>query len=239
MSRDTRLARFAHLPEFDATRSILPEPQASLWPALGDVPDQFVLYGGTALALRLGHRQSVDFDFFAAHEFTPAELLADLGWLGRPEVVDMSDNSLVVIEQGGVQLAFYGGMRLQAVAEPSVAHENGLLIASVFDLAATKAKALLDRSEWRDYVDIASLIESGHALADIIGYAAAAFDPLFIFPAPVFLRNLVWFNDGTAPDVSAASRAVLEAAVRGLDLTDIPLVEPWRGTIDPVWANRR
>lgn len=130
-------------------------------------------------------------------------------------------------------------MRLQAVAEPSVAPENGLLVASLFDLAATKAKALLDRSEWRDSVDIASLIESGHALANIIGYAAAVFDPLFLCPAPVFLRNLVWCNDGTAPDVPAASRSVLEAAVRGLDLSNIPLVEPWRGTIDPVSANRR
>lgn len=42
----------------------LPDEQRRLWPALADVPDAFVLYGGTALALRLGHRSSVDFDFF-------------------------------------------------------------------------------------------------------------------------------------------------------------------------------
>lgn len=43
---------------------ILPACQRQLWPELASVPRSFVLYGGTALALRLGHRQSVDFNFF-------------------------------------------------------------------------------------------------------------------------------------------------------------------------------
>ena len=45
---------------------ILPDEQRALWPALARVPRSFVLYGGTALALRLGHRTSVDFDFFSS-----------------------------------------------------------------------------------------------------------------------------------------------------------------------------
>ena len=43
---------------------ILPFEQRRLWPNLSEVPKHFVLYGGTAIALRLGARQSVDFDFF-------------------------------------------------------------------------------------------------------------------------------------------------------------------------------
>ena len=43
---------------------ILPEPQRRLWDELATVPAEFVLYGGTAIALHLGHRQSEDFDFF-------------------------------------------------------------------------------------------------------------------------------------------------------------------------------
>jgi hypothetical protein len=233
VSSAARLARFAALPVLDPTLEILPEPQASLWPRLGDIPEQFVLYGGTALALRLGHRQSADFDFFAAAEFSTADLMRELEWLGRLEILDAGDNSLVVVEPGGVQLAFNGGLRLQTVAEPSVAPDNGLVVASIFDLAGTKARAVLDRSEWKDYVDIAALLSAGHALADVIGYATAVFDRLFAFPAPVFLRNLVWFKDGTAPDVPADARLVLERAVAGLDLTDIPLVEAFRDTIDP------
>lgn len=45
---------------------ILPESQRNLWPQLGLIPEKFVLYGGTAIALRFGHRESIDFAFFSS-----------------------------------------------------------------------------------------------------------------------------------------------------------------------------
>ncbi len=53
---------------------ILPPPQRRLWDELSDVPPEFVLYGGTALALHLGHRTSVDFDFFGNKPLDPRAL---------------------------------------------------------------------------------------------------------------------------------------------------------------------
>ena len=51
---------------FKPCTSILPRAQQQLWPELSaTVAMGFVLYGGTAIALRLGHRPSVDFDFFS------------------------------------------------------------------------------------------------------------------------------------------------------------------------------
>jgi len=50
---------------FTPNLSILPPPQLRLWSELDATPEAFTLYGGTALALRLGHRTSVDFDFFS------------------------------------------------------------------------------------------------------------------------------------------------------------------------------
>ncbi|WP_409191675.1 nucleotidyl transferase AbiEii/AbiGii toxin family protein [Bradyrhizobium sp. RDM4] len=48
-------------------RSILPAAQREIWPFLAPSADlQFVLYGGIAVALRLGHRESLDFDFFCS-----------------------------------------------------------------------------------------------------------------------------------------------------------------------------
>lgn len=85
------------------------------------------------------------------------------------------------------------------------------MVALVFDLAATTAKVLLDRSVWKDYVDIAALLDAGHRLADIIGNATTVFDRRFAFPTPLFLRSLSWFADGTAPDVPHAARRTLEA----------------------------
>jgi hypothetical protein len=50
---------------------ILPASQRALWKELKATPRHFVLYGGTALALRLGHRVSEDFDFFTSATFQP------------------------------------------------------------------------------------------------------------------------------------------------------------------------
>jgi hypothetical protein len=55
--------------------SILPAGRRRVWNQLNATPKDFVLYGGTALALRLGHRQSVDFDFFSRQSFQPLELM--------------------------------------------------------------------------------------------------------------------------------------------------------------------
>ena len=60
--------------EFLPILSILEPPQRRLWDELGRLPNSFVLCGGTAVALQLGHRSSVDFDFVAANEFDPDEL---------------------------------------------------------------------------------------------------------------------------------------------------------------------
>jgi hypothetical protein len=60
---------------FEPRLDVLPPSQVALWPDLRAVRESFVLYGGTALALRLGHRASVDFDFFSFYPFQ--------GWIMR------------------------------------------------------------------------------------------------------------------------------------------------------------
>jgi Nucleotidyl transferase AbiEii toxin, Type IV TA system len=67
---------------FSPRLDILPDAQRRLWPELAQTPEDFTLYGGTAIALRLGHRQSVDFDFFAfASTFEPVILLQRVPYL--------------------------------------------------------------------------------------------------------------------------------------------------------------
>ncbi len=58
---------------------ILPPAQRDLWPQLREASRMgFVLYGGTAIALRLGHRQSMDFDFFTERPFDQDRLIQRL-----------------------------------------------------------------------------------------------------------------------------------------------------------------
>jgi len=233
LTRDSRLERFSHLPLLGPLAGMMPDNQAKLWPLLGRVPEHFVLYGGTGLALRLGHRESVDFDFFSAEPFLPTDLLAELAWLGPASVGRSSPNNLEFATTDNVNLSFFGAMRIQSVAEPSIVVDNGLVVASIYDLAGTKAKTILDRSEWKDYVDLAALVRNGHTLPDIIGYATTIFGPLFPFPAAAFLRSLVFFEEGSAPDVPADMRWELEAAVARTTADQIPDVEPYSASILP------
>jgi hypothetical protein len=85
---------------FEPRLDVLPECQRRLWPELDAVPSDFVLYGGTGLALQLGHRVSEDFDFFSSSGFDPSELrlrlpfFKDLDPAGRDAWVHCKRNNL-------------------------------------------------------------------------------------------------------------------------------------------------
>jgi Nucleotidyl transferase AbiEii toxin, Type IV TA system len=70
---------------FQPRLDILPPAQHRLWTELSQVPPEFTLYGGTAIALHLGHRQSVDFDFFGNRAFDPEKLRAAIPFLAEAE----------------------------------------------------------------------------------------------------------------------------------------------------------
>ena len=103
---------------FKPNLTILPPPQLLLWPELDATPEHFTLYGGTALALRLGHRASVDFDFFSNQPFDPDELAAAVPYLKGAERVQVAPNTLKCrIERNGpVLVSFFGGLGLGQAA---------------------------------------------------------------------------------------------------------------------------
>ncbi len=133
----------------------LPEPQQRLWPELQQTPKAFVLYGGTALALRLGHRQSEDFGFFSTRSFDPARLLDRLLYLHGAEVLQRRENTLTcrLHRGGGVQVSFFGGLRLNRVDDPDLVTSVCVQVASLLDLAATKAEVVQSRASAKDYID--------------------------------------------------------------------------------------
>jgi hypothetical protein len=90
---------------------ILPRPQRILWDELQATPRSFVLYGGTGLALRLGHRESEDFDFFSTKPFDPQELLSQIPYLTNATIVQFAKNTFtsIVERQGRVKLSLFWG----------------------------------------------------------------------------------------------------------------------------------
>jgi Nucleotidyl transferase AbiEii toxin, Type IV TA system len=68
---------------FSPKPTVLPGSQWALWKELKAAPKHFVLFGGTALALRLGHNVSTDFDFLTNATFGPQELAERIPYLLR------------------------------------------------------------------------------------------------------------------------------------------------------------
>src|SRR5438477_116487 len=73
---------------------MLPTSQRQLWPELVQTPRHFTLYGATALALRLAHCPSLDFDFFSNEAFDPDALAREIDYLAGSERVQVAANTL-------------------------------------------------------------------------------------------------------------------------------------------------
>ena len=146
--------------DFTPRLEILPPPQRRLWDELSAVPAEFVLYGGTAIALHLGHRESVDFDFFGNKPLDAARLVPAIPFLAGAIVTQREPNTFsCTVDRGGVvKLSFFGLPGIPHLLPPLIAPDNGLQVASLLDLAGTKASVVQQRAEAKDYIDIDALL---------------------------------------------------------------------------------
>jgi hypothetical protein len=194
-----------------------------LWDELKSVPSTFVLCGGTAVALQLGHRSSVDFDFISEAEFDSDKLQAEIPFLEGIRPAQKSANTLtcVVDRNGPVQVSFFGTPSIRLIATPHVAEDNHLRVASLLDLAGMKAAVVQKRAEAKDYIDLDAIIQNTEidlptALAAATVLYGAAFNP------ELTLRSLSYFGDGSLPTLAGAIRDRLAKAVVAVDLSRLP-----------------
>jgi hypothetical protein len=210
---------------FTPNLQILPPAQRRLWDELGHTPRQFVLYGGTALALRLGHRHSEDFDFFSNKSFAPDALRKAVPYLQDAEMSQFESNTLTaIVDRGGpVKVSFFGGLKLNRVHEPEVAEDNRIEVASLLDVAATKLTTIQQRAQARDYEDLAAIVGSGICLAETLAAAVAVYGKEF--NGALSLKALTYFADGDLPNLSPATQRELRMLASEVNLSKIPRVQ--------------
>ena len=202
----------------------MPPPQRRLWAELDQTPDHFTLYGGTALALRLGHRQSLDFDFFSRTAFDPAALAREIPYLAGAEQVQVASHTLTCrVERGGpVLVSFFGNLGLGEVAPREVAQGSKVQVASLLDIAGTKAAVVQQRAQVRDYLDIDALIRHGIDLPQVLAAGIVvygrSFNPL------ITLKALSYFDD--VPSLPTEVRERLRVAVAAVDPARLPVFTP-------------
>jgi len=201
----------------------------ALWPELAEIPGHFVLYGGTALALRLGHRQSLDFDFFTSETVIPAQLIHDLKILRGAKILQNTTQTLTVSvnRAGPIKLSFFGGLKLGRVGQYETTPDRFVKVASLLDLAGTKAAVITQRAEAKDYIDLLAVIQSGSGI-DLMRAMAAA-QALYgdQYNAIITVKSLNYFGDGdlhTLPQEQKAALQKIAANARVETLPTIPRV---------------
>jgi hypothetical protein len=209
---------------FQPKLDVLPSAQRALWPLLADLPGHFVLYGGTAVALRCGHRISEDFDFFSPETLTFEQLASQLPWLRTPEprILQRQNNTLTVQvsrPEGSVKLSFFGTINFGQIHSPDRAMDNGLKIASAEDLLALKLAVIHERIEAKDYLDIHALLQSGLSLSTGLSHLDAI-HPLMTNWV-ITLKTLIYFRGGDLPKLPDQIKRDLEEAVRRV--REVPL----------------
>lgn len=193
---------------------ILPPAQKALWPALRILEHGFVLYGGTAIALRYGHRQSIVFDFFGVQFFDPDVFKEKYEFLKKGETIQLGPNTLSVLTptpHGEVKVSFFGGLTFGRVGVPAVCKDNLVRLASPIDLAVQKLKVIRVRSEAKDYLDLDCLLRNGVDLAEALGGAQTLYPG---FPIPITLSAMCYFDDGDVASIPKEVKKRLMAQVR-------------------------
>jgi hypothetical protein len=210
---------------FKPRLDILSPAQRRLWPELSETPEEFTLVGGTAIALRLGHRPSVDFDFFTSTPFVPSALLQKVPYLKGATVRQSAPNTLTVtVERGGpVQVSFFGGLEFGQVASVQTAIGPEIKVASLIDLAGFKVAIVTQRAELKDYIDVHTLLMKGNIpLAEMLASAAIIYGTEF---SPLLsLKALAYHDDPALAELPADARRDLITAVRAVDPQHLPVL---------------
>ena len=160
--------------EIDGWADCLASNLREVWPllasAVADVDGALV--GGTALAIHLRHRQSFDLDYLVTGPFDSAEVTERLAaGSGGLRVLGQDEEALRVVAAGVTVEVFrppprgYNPGVLRILETPTVI--DGLAVASLPDLLASKLDLLLYRQKLRDYVDVAAIdAQSPYSLED-------------------------------------------------------------------------
>ena len=121
-----------------------------------------------------------------------------------------------------MKLLFFGSLGIKRVQDPDTIEENGIQIASMLDILASKLKTVQVRAEAKDYQDIVGMLNAGLTLAEGLATAGAIYGKEF--NGALSLKALTFFEDGDLPSLSSDARKTLLGAATSVNLKELPLV---------------
>ena len=170
---------------------ILDEKRRDLLPLIAKAGESFYLAGGTALALQIGHRDSIDFDFFKQNDIDTSILWSKLEniFTGHTLLKTQDEqNTLSCIIDGEIRLSFFGYTYPLA---DSLLEQNDFALASVLDIGCMKLSAITSRATLKDYVDLYFILKE-ISLPELLNACASKYPTL---DHGLILKSLVYFDD--------------------------------------------
>lgn len=174
--------------------NILSNEQQEILPVVQHFQKDYVLVGGTAIALLLGHRESLDFDLFTfknKNQFKTIDELTKITTYPIVKLRELKDQAHFTIN--GVKITFFN-YPYQIKSSQQI---EKIKIPDLLTLAAMKAFALGGRAKWKDYVDLYFILTNNITLEDIVKRAKEMFNTntTTVFSEKLFIEQLTYYKD--------------------------------------------
>jgi len=171
-------------------KEILTQEQIRLLPLLKLFSKDFGLVGGTAIALYIGHRKSIDFDLFSNKPFDNFEIKRKISRYAQIDNVLKDEEGQYTITIKGVGFTFfYYPYKIKF----SKNLDDIIKLPSLLILAAMKSFALGRRAKWKDYIDLYFVMKNHFGIDKIIKKAGQIFGNEF--NEKIFRTQIVYFKD--------------------------------------------
>jgi hypothetical protein len=171
--------------------NILDKKRLVILPLLKKFKADFYLAGGTGLALQIGHRDSIDFDFFSLKNLDTGKLYAQIKkiFVGHKILkVQEEKNTLTVFIDDSIKISFFS-YPYKLIGK--LVDEENFRIASVEDIAVMKLAAIVSRATNKDYIDLYFILQKT-ALKELLKKMEKKLPDL---DSNLVLKSLVYFTD--------------------------------------------
>jgi len=169
---------------------ILSDSQQELLSFISQFKRNFYLVGGTAIALYIGHRRSVDFDLFTFSKLNKVRIRQKIMQSPYKKNIIYEDQDQIHFYLNEVKLTFFN---YPYQVEHSQKLYNNITLPSLLSLAAMKAFALGRRAKWKDYVDLYFINQKFYTIKEIVAEADKIYGTLF--SEKLFREQLAFHKD--------------------------------------------
>jgi len=170
-------------------KEVLNEEQIRLLPLLQTFSSEFGLVGGTAIALQIGHRRSIDYDLFIDKSFDHDKVRNKIRQSYQIQNTLVENTEELTIVVNNVKLTF---ITYPFEIDYSETFENIIKLPNLSTLSAMKAFALGKRAKWKDYVDLFFVFKE-NKFSDITTRAKEIFGQEF--NEKLFREQLSYYQD--------------------------------------------